>query len=181
MSIMKTPNGTSLDKTRLELRNFIYRKVRDKDLAEDIVQEVFIKIHMRLGQLRDEEKITGWLYQIARNAIIDHYRSRSKSLHPADLNWESDRQLLNECVSSCLGEMLVTLPQKYREALELAEIGNLSQTELAERLQLSYSGAKSRVQRARKMLRQKMDEAYIIKTDSYGNVTVCKDRVPCNL
>jgi RNA polymerase sigma-70 factor (ECF subfamily) len=82
-------------------------------------------------------------------------------------------------VSGYLNELLPTLPDKYREALQLTEIENLSQLELAERLGISYSGAKSRVQRARQMLKEKMDEVLIVKTDAYGNAIVCKDRTPC--
>ena len=76
--------------------------------------------------------------------------------------------------------MLETLPKKYQEAIQLTEIQNLSQTDLAKKLNISYSGAKSRVQRARQMLKKKMDEQYLIEMDTYGNVTVCESRVPCS-
>jgi RNA polymerase sigma-70 factor (ECF subfamily) len=168
------------NKTQQELRNFVFRKVKDKALADDIVQEVFLKVHAKLGQLKDTEKVSGWIYQITRNTITDYYRSKSKNISPQDLDWESEHQMLNDCVSTCLEEMLLTLPEKYREALELTELKNLSQTELAQKLNISYSGAKSRVQRARQMLKEKMDESYRIKMDSYGNVIVCENRVPCN-
>ena len=166
-------------KTQYELRNFVYRRVRDKALADDIVQDVFLKVHAKLGQLKDTEKITGWIYKITRNVITDYFRNKSKTISAHDLDWESDHQILNDCVSSCLQEMLLTLPEKYREALELTEIKNLTQTELAQKLNISYSGAKSRVQRARQMLKEKMEESYHIKTDSYGNVIFCENRIPC--
>ncbi|MEP6736578.1 MAG: sigma factor-like helix-turn-helix DNA-binding protein, partial [Chryseolinea sp.] len=73
-----------------------------------------------------------------------------------------------------------TLPDKYREAIELTELNNLSQTDLADKLKISYSGAKSRVQRARRMLKEKMEEQYQIKMDAYGNAIVCENRTPCN-
>jgi len=177
---MKTSEVIIWTKTQQELKSFVYRRVRDKALAEDIVQDVFLKVHAKLGQLKDTEKVFGWIYQITRNAITDYYRSKSKSISTRDLDWDSDHQLLNDCVANCLQEMLLTLPEKYRQALELTELKNLSQTELALKLQISYSGAKSRVQRARQMLREKMDESYRIKMDSYGNVIVCENRVPCN-
>jgi len=177
---MEIQKDSMLEKTSRELRRFVYRKVKDRAIAEDIVQDVLVKAHMRMGQLRDTEKIMGWLYQITRNAITDHFRIKSKTVQQSDLDWEDERQVLNECVSACLGEMLLTLPEKYKLALELAEIEELPQIELAERLQISYSGAKSRVQRARKMLRRRMDESYVIKMDAYGNVTVCESRIPCN-
>ena len=177
---MKPPEAITLTKTRQELKNFIYRRVKDKAVSDDIVQDVFLKVHMRLGQLNSPEKITGWMYQITRNAITDHFRSKSKLINSHDLDWESDNQALTDCVSTCLGEMLDTLPKKYQEAIQLTEIQNLSQTDLAKKLNISYSGAKSRVQRARQMLKKKMDEQYMIKMDTYGNVTVCESRVPCS-
>lgn len=162
-----------------ELKGFVYKRVKDKALTEDIVQDVFLKVHAKLGQLKNTENASGWIYQITRNVIADHFRSKSKSIAHADIDWESDKQEFNHCVASCLSEMLVTLPSKYREALELTEMQNLSQIHLAERLNISYSAAKSRVQRARQMLKEKMDEQYLIKTDTYGNIIVCEDRVPC--
>jgi RNA polymerase sigma-70 factor (ECF subfamily) len=78
-----------------------------------------------------------------------------------------------------LQQLVMTLPDKYREAFQLSEIQNVSQTEIADRLGISYSGAKSRVQRARQMLRNKMEDILIIETDPYGNVLICKDRNPC--
>jgi len=163
-----------------ELKGFVYRRVRDKELTNDIVQEVFLKVQSKINQLHDQEKIAGWIYQIARNIITDHFRSKSKIINAKDLDWESDHNVLNDCVSYCLNEMLLALPEKYRQALELTELQNLSQTELATKLDISYSGAKSRVQRARQMLKEKMDKNYRIKMDSYGNVTVCENRAPCN-
>lgn len=177
---MKTSEAIIWTKTQQELKNFVYKKVRDKALADDIVQDVFLKVHAKLEQLKDSEKVSGWIYQITRNTITDYYRSKSKTISSHDLDWDSDHQMLTECVSSCLQEMLLTLPEKYREALAFTEIENLSQTHLAERLNISYSGAKSRVQRARQMLREKMEEQYNIKMDAYGNVIVCENRQPCN-
>lgn len=170
--------GTWL-KTQNELITFVSRKVKDKALAEDIVQDVFLKVNSNIHALKDSEKITGWIYQITRNVITDHFRRQNKSLQVDDLDWENEGKNYNECVSLCLKDMLQSLPVKYREAIELTEFQNLSQLELSERLQISYSGAKSRVQRARQMLREKMDKAYNIQLDAYGNAIVCKDRLPC--
>src|SRR5687768_2462359 len=58
------------------LRAFVAGRVSNEADAEDIVQDVFVRIHTRLDTLDDERKLTGWVYQIARNAIIDHYRGR---------------------------------------------------------------------------------------------------------
>ena len=57
-------------KTQQELTRFVYRRVKDKALTQDIVQDVLLKAYTRLDQLNDTEKITGWIYQITRNTII---------------------------------------------------------------------------------------------------------------
>lgn len=163
-----------------ELKAFVYKRVKDKALTDDIVQDVFVKMYTHIDQVKDTEKITAWLYQITRNIIVDHFRRQSKPIIMLDIESDSEQRNLNDCVSSCLKEMLLTLPDKYREAIELTEFNNLSQLQLAGKLGISYSGAKSRVQRARQMLKERMDQNYIIKMDSYGNVTTCRNVVACN-
>jgi RNA polymerase sigma-70 factor (ECF subfamily) len=162
-----------------QLKGFVYKRVRDKQLTDDIVQDVFLKVQSKIGQLQSHEKINGWIYKIASNIIADYFRNKPKSIPAHELDLDITHNALNDCVSFCLQKMLLTLPNKYREALEMTEIQNLSQTELASKLGISYSGAKSRVQRARQMLKEKMEESYKIKMDSYGNVIVCETRLPC--
>ena len=177
---MRSSDITTWLKTQNELRLFVFKKVKDRSLAEDIVQDVFIKVHAHIQSVKESEKITGWIYQITRNVITDHFRKQSRPILINDLDWENDTSNYNECVASCLKEMLLQMPEKYREAIELTEFENVSQIQLAERLKISYSGAKTRVQRARQMLKSMMNEHYNIKTDVYGNAVVCEDRAPCN-
>jgi RNA polymerase sigma-70 factor (ECF subfamily) len=162
-----------------ELRSFVFKRVKDKAAADDIVQDVFLKVYNNLGQLKNSEKLTGWIYQITRNTITDHFRKKNKTFDFIDDDSSSDSTNLNACVANCLRNLIPTLPGKYREALELSEFGNLSQIQLAKRLGISYSGAKSRVQRARLILRQKIEKVLHVKIDVYGNVMACENRGPC--
>lgn len=123
-----------------ELKNFVYKRVKDKALAEDIVHEVFLKAQKNSSQLKDTEKLSAWIYQITRNMIIDHHRKNSKVIVWKDLNWDSDEPNYNECAANCLQNLLPSLPEKYRIPLQLTDLENLSQIELAQRLGLSYSG-----------------------------------------
>lgn len=161
-----------------ELKGFVFKRVKDKALTEDIVHDVFIKVQDKIGQLQEPEKATGWIYQITRNMIIDHYRKQSKYIDVSQVNSYDETYNFNECVENTLRKLLLTLPLKYREALQMAELEDLSQIEMAKRLGVSYSGVKSRVQRARQMLKEKLHEVLIIKTDAYGNIVVCVDRDP---
>lgn len=162
-----------------ELKSFVYKRVKDKMLAEDIVHDVLLKVQDRIRQLKESEKIFGWIYQITRNTIVDHYRKNSRTVHPGDIDWDSDPPNYNDCVSSALQELIPHLPDKYRIPLEMAEFQNMSQLEVAKKLNLSYTAAKARVQRARQMLKHRIDEVLIVKTDGYGNVILCRDRNPC--
>jgi RNA polymerase sigma-70 factor (ECF subfamily) len=165
--------------TQERLKSFVLRYIRDRAVAEDIVQDVFLKVHDKLPQLRERDKISGWIFRIARNMITDHFRRESNTNRPIDLDWDDGDDRLNDCVSFFLREMLKTLPDKYRQALEFAEIEQMSQLQLAEKLNMSYSGAKTRVQRARQMLKEKMQKAYHIRFDVYGNALSCGSRLPC--
>jgi RNA polymerase sigma-70 factor (ECF subfamily) len=163
-----------------ELKRFVFGKVKNMQDAEDIVQDVFIKAQLKSTQLDDAAKFTGWMYSITRNSIIDYYRKKKKCLEDQLPEGDEEYNVFNDCVTHCLQQLMHRLPSPYREALELTEVQHVTQKELAERLGISYSGAKSRVQRARQILKDKMNELYKIQTDGYGNVLVCEDRVPCN-
>jgi RNA polymerase sigma-70 factor, ECF subfamily len=162
-----------------DLKGFVYKRVKDKALTEDIVHDVFLKVQDKIVQLRESEKVFGWIYQITRNTITDHYRKTSKTIKPADLDWESSPPNYNECVSGVIAALIPTLPDKYRIPLEMTELNDQSQHAVAEKLNLTYSAAKARVQRARKMLRDRIDEVLVVKTDGYGNVILCKNRTAC--
>ncbi len=159
-----------------ELKGFVYKRVKDKALTEDIVHDVFLKVQAKIHQVKEFDKLFGWIYQITRNTITDHFRKNLKSIDPKDIDWESATPNYNDCVTNAINELIPTLPDKYRIPLEMTELQNMSQLEVAKKLGLNYTTAKARVQRARQMLKEKMEEILIIKTDGYGNVILCKNR-----
>ena len=162
-----------------QLRHYIRKQVRDEGAAEDILQEVFLRIHAHGATVRTEEKLTGWLYQVTRNAITDHYRRRSgdrSSPLPEDA---ADRFAMPEAdeieqaiqaLLPCVRAMVEALPHPYREALMLTEYEGLSQRALADQLGLSFSGAKTRVQRAREKLRTLLLACCHLEFDHAGRV-----------
>jgi RNA polymerase sigma-70 factor (ECF subfamily) len=156
-----------------KLHAFIVRRVSDRSTADDILQDVFLKTHRRLHELKDGAKLQSWLYQIARNAIIDHYRERRLSTEsleelPADGPDASDAAVRE--LAECLRPMIEQLPEHYRDALILADLDGMTQREIAERHGISLSGSKSRVQRARTMLRDQLDACCRFEFDRRGSV-----------
>lgn len=160
-----------------QLRNFIRARVRDHSAAEDILQEVFVKIHRKLPTLRAGERVEAWVWRITRNAISDHFR-RAHPGEPLPAGLEgateegSDLPDLSPCVRRFVGE----LPESYREALVLTEWKGLTQEQMAKQLGLSISGAKSRVQRARGQLKELLLDCCRFELDRRGNVLEMQPR-----
>ena len=157
------------------LHQFIRRRVSDEDTAEDILQDVFLTIHQHLDALKDVRKLEGWIYQITRNAIIDAYRGRRPTAPlyaeevlelPAEL---PDDDVVSELLP-CVRAMVRGLPELDRQALVLTEYQGLTQKELAQRLGLSFSGAKSRVQPAREKLRRQLLGCCHFELDRRGHI-----------
>lgn len=171
--------GLNWHQVQNDLKGFVYKRVKDKALTEDIVHDVFLKVQSKIQQIRETEKSFGWIYQITRNTIIDHYRKSKKQISLKDIDWESSPPNFNDCVSNAISQLIPTLPDKYRIPLEMSELQNMSQLNVAKELELSYPAAKSRVQRARQLLKNKLDEMLTIKTDGYGNVVLCQDKGRC--
>jgi RNA polymerase sigma-70 factor (ECF subfamily) len=171
-----------------ELARFIRRRVESPEVAADLLQETFVRIHDAIDDLRDDDRLAAWVYRIARNVIIDHYRAaRRETTLPGDAADPDDNpgigsaapDNLNATVGGWLSEMIATLPEPYRATMELAEGEGLTQQAIADRLGLSLSGAKSRVQRGRTLLRRMLLDCCHVELDRYGNVIEVERRRGC--
>jgi RNA polymerase sigma-70 factor (ECF subfamily) len=163
------------------LRGFILRRVKEENVTDDILQEVFIKMQLNIGKLRNPQKINAWIFQIARHAITDYYRQNKPVPVSGDHPTETlafEEQNLNQQLATWLPSAIELLPEKYRQAIYLTEIEGLSQKELAERLNISYSGAKSRVQRGREKLKDVILQCCEVQADGYGNILGYRARPP---
>jgi len=144
----------------IKLKRFIQNRISDETVAEDILQEVFIKIHSNIGNLKSETKLKSWIYQITRNTIIDYYRTKKIEIEFRDeikLEDNYEEKYLDE-LSECISVLVNRLPEKYRNAIELTEYKGYTQESMGHLLGLSPSGAKSRVQRAREKLKTMLME-----------------------
>ncbi|MBE0690503.1 MAG: RNA polymerase sigma factor SigZ [Anaerolineae bacterium] len=156
------------------LARFIRKRVPDRQAADDLLQDVYIKMHTNLDGLRDNGRLRAWVYQIARNAVYDYYRSLKPAVplledvpQPAA---DDATDEIAERLSRSVREMVAALPEPYREALILTEFHGLTQKQLAEQLGISVSGAKSRVQRGRKLLREMLFACCHFQFDRLGKV-----------
>ncbi len=167
-----------------DLLRFFMRRV-DEASAHDLRQETFLRLHRELPALGDEEHIAAWTFRVARNLLIDHHR-RQRPAVPVDPDAHADDEepLPDDEVSAEVAQWLpafmATLDEPTRQALVLAELEGLTQREVAERLGLSTSGAKSRVQRGRHKLREALEACCEIERDVRGHDTDYKPREGCS-
>ena len=123
----------------------------------DVLQDVFYKIHSSIHNLKNNSKLTSWLFQIARNAIIDYFREEIRAMELLKNMQQEEtyvKKTSTEILKYCMDFFLSRLPEKYVEALIFTEFKGHSQIELAKKEGISVSAAKSRVQRAKKQLRE---------------------------
>ena len=164
------------------LQHFIQRRVPDPHSAEDILQDVFLKIHAQIDTLHQQDRVAAWIYQIARNAIADHYRAQRPTFDVPETLAAPDEMVDEDVVQEllpCVAGMVDALPEAYREALRLTEYEGLSQKELSERLGISFSGAKSRVQRARAKLKEQLLNCCHFQFDYAGRIIDYQSRCAC--
>lgn len=163
-----------------DLRRFIRRRVADDHVADDLLQETFVRVHRTIGALREADRLAAWVYQIARNVVHDHHRRASRNtaaLSDTDVLDAADVAPQAGCGGiPWLNELIRSLPDGYREAVQMAEIEELLQQEIADRLGLSLSGAKSRIQRGRVMLKEVLERCCSFETDRRGHVIGCDPR-----
>ncbi|NRB42979.1 MAG: sigma-70 family RNA polymerase sigma factor [Pseudomonadales bacterium] len=166
-----------------QLLLFINTKVRDKAAAEDILQDVFIKVDKNLHSLQDDDKLTSWLYQICRNAINDYYRQRKPETSDVELESMIAEEAASESrvqIHRCLQQLIQDLPEKYSEVLLSSEFSDVKQTELAVRYALSLPALKSRIKRGREHLKEKLQQCCDFEFTEAGPKADCKSDCGCD-
>jgi len=159
------------DRFRDGLLGFLRRRVRDDHAAEDLLQEVFLRIHRGLPALKDDQRVGPWVYRIARNAVTDHHRRKRPPT--ADVTDHEPAapdapESIDPRLAECLRAMLQRLPAEQRDAVRRVDLEGEPQTHYAQTEALSPSGAKSRVQRGRRLLKKHLLACCVYEMDRSG-------------
>ena len=162
------------------LRAFLRARARGDADADDLLQEVFYRIHSRLSGLRHPERLQGWVYTIARNAVIDHYRNRRNDVpFPLDEAVEGPTEQAAVDLTPTLRRFIGRLPRAHREPLVRHEFEGAPLEQVAKEMHLTLTATKSRVQRARAMLRKMLDQCCRFEFDRRGRVIEATPRKHC--
>ena len=163
------------------VRKFILAYVKDEWVADDLIQETFVRVQKNLDGVRDSAKLSSWIFRIANNLCHDHFRQAKRSsaknraiqqeivtFKEALVQKEIEQQQMGQCVQ----DKMDFLPPDYRTVLILSDIMTFSQKEIAEILGISVSNVKVKVHRARKKFRAILEDHCSFEVDE-RSVLVC--------
>lgn len=169
-----------------QLRRFIAARVSSSDTADELTQQLLIKIYQNLDTLKESERIDGWLFRIARNLVHDYYRQQQKvssdSIVDVDelaevLEEKSAAEAMREELGLCVRPLIDQLPAHYRRTLIAVDLDGKSQKELADELGVNYSTIKSQSQRGRAQLRKLLKRCCDYTVDARGSVISYQPKV----
>ncbi|WP_341216746.1 sigma-70 family RNA polymerase sigma factor [uncultured Wocania sp.] len=153
-----------------DVKQFLLSRIKNEEIANDVLQDTFIKIHTKFDSLQDHKKLKSWVFTIARNTMLDFFRTNKISTEFKEHDTQIEEEPSNHNEKDCLYGIIKRLPKKYRDPLFLADIKGKKQAEVAEQLKLALPTAKSRIQRARKLVAQGYMECCDYKMNQKGHL-----------
>lgn len=154
------------------LRNYIFKRVKDEDLTNDLLQETLLKVYNFCLSSSGVKNVKSWLYQIAHNTMVDHFRKTSRDFSSSkepNLPEEDENIAFKEAVEY-IEPLLDFLPQEYSVPLKMSDLDGIKQADIAKTLGLSLSATKSRIQRARVLLKAEFITCCHLETDTSGGI-----------
>jgi len=163
------------------VRKFIFALVKDEWVADDLIQETFIRVQKNRNQLKDETKLSSWIFRIAYNLCQDHFRNRSQStideqIPPRERQFPAipyfQKEFEQHQMGACVQDKIRLLPESYQTVLVLFDLMEFSHQEIAEILDTTVENVKVRLHRARKRLKTILEKECRFEVDE-RNVLIC--------
>lgn len=162
-----------------ELRGWLRHRTGNTALADDLLQDLFLKALRQGERFCELQNARAWLFEVARNLLADHLRVAHRMVAlPEDLVAHADDMDTVDVLTGCLPRVLSELSPDDREAITLCDLQSMPQAEFARLKGLNLSTAKSRVQRARQRLQAQMTLACQVQRDDNGSVSDFVPRLP---
>ncbi|TDU42702.1 RNA polymerase sigma (SigZ) subunit [Gelidibacter sediminis] len=165
-----------------DVKNFILSKVKNDTVADDLLQETFIKVHIKHDTLEDASKLKAWVFAVARYTVMDYFRQQKLDALDTREDLVQEGQTNEHTKEDCLRGIIKNLPKKYRDPLVLADIQGLKQTQISERLNRPLPTIKSQIQRGRKLISKGFVDCCDFKLNDDGYlVGQLKEREYCKV
>ncbi|WP_304509980.1 sigma-70 family RNA polymerase sigma factor [Anaerotignum sp.] len=161
------------------LQFYILKRVKDKDIANDLSHEVLMKIYNSCCSNNEIKNVRSWMFQIAHNTTIDYLKKENKFTNEIPEIFEKDENNSYKEAEELIKPLIELLPEKYAVPLQLSDIENIKQAEVSKKINLSLTATKSRIQRARKLLKEKIIECSNLELDEKGNLLSIEIKQSC--
>lgn len=172
---------TNIDELYKSLFKYIKKRVNQTEDAEDLTQEVFLKLAK--SDLEKVNNVKHWVYAIAKNTLIDYYRKNrmySENTSATIIEETLDENTAVRELSKCVASFIKQLPSDYKEIMELSELNEVAQKEIAKQLNMNYVTVRSKIQRGRKKLKAIFTACCTISQNASGNIVHYKQHKNCS-
>lgn len=166
---MKIETITIWNQLNTQLYFFILKKVKNKDAANEILQNSFLKIHQNINSLKDASKAKAWTYQIVRNEITNFFTTESKTITKPSIDFLKNSDTYEELC--CFDRFVSNLPKEYNEVIELVYFEGKKQAEAAKIIGISLANVKARIRRAKVILTKNFNECCKFEINKEGKLT----------
>ena len=172
------------DQYYVRVRQFILSMVKDEWIADDLIQETFVRVQKSLVKLQDPARLSSWIFRIAYNLCKDHFRNLKKDATGASRTVQRMSAFPNVCIQKeleqnqmgkCVQDKINLLPEQMRTVLVLKDVLDFRYREIAEILDVTTNNVKVRLHRARKRLKIILEENCDFERDE-RDVLVCLPR-----
>ena len=164
---------------KIGLKYYIFKKVKNEEIANDLSHEVLMKVYNSCCSSVNIKNVRSWMFQIAHNTTIDYLKKQNKFTDNVPENYDNDDYDVYQEANEIVKPLMQLLPEKYAIPLQLSDIEELKQKEVAQKLNLSLTATKSRIQRARNLLKEKIIECGNLEKDEKGNLISLGIRSDC--
>jgi len=161
------------------LNAYVLSRFKKKELAEDVTQEVLLKLHKSCCSGKEISNLNSWLYQIAHNTSLDILKKETKNREIIQIEENQNSSILLEELSSSLEPLIDFLPEKYAIPLKMSDLEGIPQKEIAHKLGLGLSATKSRIQRAREQLKEVISTCFYLETSKNGAIINADLKLNC--
>ncbi|MBW1294776.1 sigma-70 family RNA polymerase sigma factor [Aquimarina litoralis] len=151
-----------------ELYFFILKKVKSTNVANDVFQNTFLKIHKNISTLKEDKKVKAWVFQIARNEITNYFNAESS--YRSKVNNSEEISLQEAQFVCCFDKFIDDLPEIYKEVIEMIYIKGYKQKDVAKTLEISLENTKVRIKRAKDILKNRFKDCCKYEFDKQGKL-----------
>lgn len=149
------------------LRSYIQSKFKNQNLAEEATREVLLKVYKSCCSGTSIKNLNSWIYQISNNVALDIIKKEKREIVGLPAETNDEKGGISE-ISKVLQPLIALLPEKYATPLKMSDIDGIPQKEIAELLDLGLSATKTRIQRARQLLKAEITTCFHMELDKKG-------------